>query len=241
MFTVRDFCKDLDSFAESLKKVADIGYKTVQISGTCDYEPEWLKSELDKYGLKCVLTHNPTDKVLNETIALAKKHDVFDCKYIGIGWFPFNDLEKMPSDFINEYKSAAGILKANNKYFMYHNHDFEFSKRNGKTVMQYLLEDMPADLMGFTFDTYWAQNAGADPAFWLEQLKGRVPCIHIKDHTYDGKFAVIGEGNMNFDRIFEKAEASGTEYLLVEQDECYDENPFNCLKRSYEYLKSCGF
>ena len=31
-FTLRDFCKDLDSFAESLKKVADIGYKNVQIS-----------------------------------------------------------------------------------------------------------------------------------------------------------------------------------------------------------------
>lgn len=47
-YTLRDFCKDLDSFAETLKKVADIGYKTVQISGTCGYEPEWLKSELKK-------------------------------------------------------------------------------------------------------------------------------------------------------------------------------------------------
>ena len=44
-YTVRDFCKDLDGFAETLKKVADIGYKTVQISGTCAYEPEWLKAQ----------------------------------------------------------------------------------------------------------------------------------------------------------------------------------------------------
>lgn len=38
-YTLREFCKDLDSFALSLRKVADIGYTTVQISGTCQYDP----------------------------------------------------------------------------------------------------------------------------------------------------------------------------------------------------------
>ena len=32
-FTVRNQCQTLDDFALTLKKVADIGYKTVQISG----------------------------------------------------------------------------------------------------------------------------------------------------------------------------------------------------------------
>ena len=35
LFTVRDFTKTLDDFAETLKKIADIGYTTVQVSGTC--------------------------------------------------------------------------------------------------------------------------------------------------------------------------------------------------------------
>ena len=34
LFTVRDYCKNLDDFAETLQKVADIGYSTVQVSGT---------------------------------------------------------------------------------------------------------------------------------------------------------------------------------------------------------------
>ena len=55
-YTLRDHCKNLDDFAETLKKVSDIGYKNVQISGFCDYEPEWLKENLDKNGLKCVIT-----------------------------------------------------------------------------------------------------------------------------------------------------------------------------------------
>ena len=33
---------------------------------------------------------------------------------------------------------------------------------------------------------------------------------------------------------------AGVEYMLVEQDRCYDEDPFDCLKKSYDYLKSLG-
>ena len=53
--------------------------------------------------------------------------------------------------------------------------------------------------------------------------------------------AVISEGNINFDRVFEKAEKSKTEYMLVEQDDCNGEDPFDCLKRSYKYLRANGF
>ena len=46
---------------------------------------------------------------------------------------------------------------------------------------------------------------------------------------------------MNFPAIFYAAEEAGTEYMLVEQDDCYGEDPFDCLKRSYDYLKANGF
>lgn len=41
-YTLRDYCKTLEGLSESLKKVVDIGYKNVQISGVCAYEPAWL-------------------------------------------------------------------------------------------------------------------------------------------------------------------------------------------------------
>ncbi len=95
--------------------------------------------------------------------------------------------------------------------------------------------------MGFTVDTFWVQAGGGDPAQWLEKLAGRIPCIHLKDYAYGRTMAVIGEGNINFDRVFEKAEAGGTQYMLVEQDNCNGEDPFDCLARSYAYLRSRGF
>ncbi len=62
-YTVRNSCQNLDDFAETLKKVADIGYKTVQISGTCPYPAGWLKENLEKNGLRCVLTHIPVPRL----------------------------------------------------------------------------------------------------------------------------------------------------------------------------------
>ena len=67
-YTIREFCKTPETLSESLKRVADIGYKYVQISGTCAYNPEWMKTELKKNGLECVVTHTPADRLLNEPL-----------------------------------------------------------------------------------------------------------------------------------------------------------------------------
>ena len=90
-YTVRELCKDINGFADTLKRVADIGYKNVQISGTCEFDPEWLKAELNKNGLKCVLTHTPADKLKADPAGVARDHDIFGCKYVGLGWFGFDE------------------------------------------------------------------------------------------------------------------------------------------------------
>ncbi len=250
MYTVRDFCKDLDGFAETLKKIADIGYTTVQVSGTCAYEADWLKEQLDKNGLKCVITHTAPDRLQNETAKVAEEHSIFGCDNVGLGYYGFEgeDPKKSFDDFFKMYIPVADKLAENGKYFMYHNHANEFQRIDGKLIMEHIAERFSKDVCGFTLDTFWVQTGGCNPAELIEKLSGRVPVIHLKDYAYgkvDGKFdkkmAVVGEGNLNFDSIFKAAEKAGTQYMMVEQDNCYGEDPFDCLKRSYNYLKSCGF
>ena len=55
------------------------------------------------------------------------------------------------------------------------------------------------------------------------------------------RFAEIGQGNLNWDGIFCEAEDAGVEHLLVEQDNCYDRDPFESLAISYNFLKENGF
>ena len=241
-YTLRQFCKTLDDFALSLRRVADIGYRTVQISGTCPYPAAWLKEQLDRNGLRCVLTHTPVARLTGELEQVIADHNVFGCDYIGMGFWAYDAERNMTFEqWMETFPPVAGKIAAAGKLFMYHNHDQEFRKHEGRLILEWLMDALPPEEMGFTLDTFWVQAGGGDPAQWLERLAGRVPVIHLKDFAYGRKMAVIGEGNINFDRVFEKAEAGGTRYMLVEQDDCNGEDPFDCLTRSYQYLRSRGF
>lgn len=248
LFTVRDFCKDLPSFAETLKKVADIGYTTVQVSGTCEYEPDWLKEELAKNGLQCVITHTAPQKLENAIAQVCTDHRHFGCPYVGLGIYRFrmDDLAASYQEFLQTYKPIAKALKESGLYLMYHNHHYEFAHLDGQPLLQRIAQDFSPDEMGITLDTFWVQAGGANPVEWIEKLSGRLPCIHLKDFCFanTGSFkdnmAVVGEGNINFDAVIRAAESAGTKYLMVEQDDCHGEDPFACLKRSYDNLKAMG-
>lgn len=248
-YTLREQCKNLDDFAETLKKVADIGYKNIQISGVCDYEPEWLAENLKKNGLKCVLTHTPSEQLKGDIRKVCKDHEIIGCDYVGLGYYNFSTSNGPTyGDFYNEYADIIRSIKANGKQFMYHNHAKEFLKFDGKNVLEHLAEDFTADELGFIVDTFWVQAGGGDPAAWIEKFAGRAPVIHLKDYAFSDDFkqfadniAVVGEGNINFDRVFQAAEKADVKYMLVEQDNCHGEDPFDCITRSYKYLKSCGF
>ena len=88
LYTVRDFCRTPEGFAETLKKIADIGYTEVQVSGTCAYQPEWLKEQLESTGLSCVITHYDINMIKNDPARAVRENAVFGCRHIGIGSMP---------------------------------------------------------------------------------------------------------------------------------------------------------
>ena len=85
LYTVRKSCTDLESFSETLKRVADMGYTTVQVSGTCDYEADWLAEQLKACELKAVLTHIKPERIIGETKKVCDDHKIFGCRNIGLG------------------------------------------------------------------------------------------------------------------------------------------------------------
>lgn len=250
-YTLRDYCQNLSDFAETLKKVADIGYKNIQVSCVCDYEPEWLKEQLDKNGLKCVLTHTPVPQLTGDAAKVCRHHEIIGCDYVGLGFYDFSLTKEGQtySDYVRTYEPVIRGIRENGKIFMHHHHAKEFLKLpNGNLVIEQMAEDFDASEFGFILDTFWVQAAGGNPAEWIEKFAGRVPVIHLKDYAVNEDFkefndniAVLGEGNINFERVFEAAEKSGVKYMLVEQDNCHGKNPFDCIRRSYDYLKSYGF
>ena len=247
MYTVRDYCKTPDSFSDTLARLSDMGFKYVQVSGTCPYEGEWLKEKLKENGLKCVITHSSLQEMTEDIESLIAKHKVFGCDFIGLGW-PGNRKEKPFDQVIEELRPVIKAIKNSGLHFSYHNHSDEFFKYNGKTEMERLLEEFDKDELSFTLDTYWVQAAGADPIQWLKRLKGRVQCIHLKDielyidnNGRELRYAPVGSGNMNFEGILQASDEAGSQYGLIEQDDCYGKNPFECLSESLKYLRALGY
>ncbi len=245
LFTIRDYIQNERDFERSIKKISDIGYTTVQISGLGGgIKTERIREICDKHGLKIVLTHVGADRILHDTDKLIEEHNILGCDYIGLGMMP----DKYISDywfqyFVEDFQEPIKKIAASGKLFMYHNHNFEFEKMKEGRIIERLLDAFPPEELGITLDTYWIQAAGADVLEWIKILKDRIPCVHLKDMTVKGfeqRFAPVLEGNMNFPAIFEALKETNAKYLLVEQDNSYGENPFDCLEKSYKNCIECG-
>ena len=88
LFTLRDYTQTEQDLDFSLGEVAQMGYKTVQLSAVGPIPAEKLRELCDKHGLKIVLTHWNPDRILNDTEAVIKEHDIMGCDYIGLGAMP---------------------------------------------------------------------------------------------------------------------------------------------------------
>ena len=244
LYTVRTFCQSEADLGRTLERIAAMGYTCVQLSAIGPIDPKRVRALCDQNGLQIVLTHNPDGDFLRNPDALIEKHQIYGCKYVGLGYLPdrYHESSFLPY-FADDFGPAAEKLRAAGMKMMYHNHAFEFARQpSGNTLMDDLLALMPADLMGVTADTYWLQYAGVDAYTWLETHADRLNCVHLKDFAIQGfdiRMAAVGQGNMNFPRLLPMLAANGvTEYALVEQDDCYGASPFLRLHQSFDYLSS---
>ncbi|WMJ23260.1 sugar phosphate isomerase/epimerase [Paludicola sp. MB14-C6] len=246
LYTIRDYIQTVDDVSKSFKKIADIGYQAVQVSGIGPIKPEELRDIAKENGLEIVITHINPERVLNETEQVIVEHKIFGCNRIGIGSLP----DRYKTDlngyrqFVKDFSVAAKKMAEHGMKFYYHNHEFEFLHFEGTTPYDMMIQETNPDEWAFLPDTYWIQYAGRCPAKQIEQLKGRTEVIHIKDMAIRDRkqvMAPIFEGNLCFDEIFEACEKAGVVYAMVEQDDCYGKDPFDELKISFDNLKKAGY
>ncbi len=253
MYTVREFTKTAADLAETLKKIAAMGYPAVQMSavGAMSGEhPAVSAAEgrrlLDGHGLKCIATHRNWTALMNDTEREIDFHHALGCDFAAIGGIPgeygnsADGYRRFVADAIPviDKLSAAGIR------FGHHNHSHEFVRIPGedKWLEDILIDEAPKSLM-MELDLYWVENAGVNCVRVLERCPGRVPVIHLKDKEVtaaDGPvMAPIGEGNMDWAHIIPACEAAGVRWYCIEQDVCR-RDPFDCLRSSFAYLAGMG-
>lgn len=246
-YTLRDFTTTTEGFYDALRRVKEIGYAGVQLSGVgCmggdapTVDAATARKWLDEFGLVCCATHRSWDQLLNQTAAEIEFHQTLGCTYTAIGGlWDYGQGPDCYHRFLSELPAPLAALSAAGIRFGYHNHSHEFVRNpeTGKTCYEILMEG-PRELQ-LEIDTYWVAHAGADPAWLLRRSAGRIPAVHLKDMeilTPGGQaMAPVGEGNLNWPAILDACQEGGTEWLIVEQDVCR-RDPFDCLKSSFEFL-----
>jgi sugar phosphate isomerase/epimerase len=245
LYTLRDFLKTPADIATTLKRVKGIGYNTVQVSGLGPIEPKELKTILDGEGLRCVVTHVSLDRMKNETQQVIDEHRLWGCQYTAVGGFFKKDGDFKTEDWTNfasDYNDVAKKFSAAGIRIGYHNHSHELAHFDGKPALRILLEHFSHDVW-MEIDTYWIQHGGADPVAWINEVAGRIPCVHLKDMGITPKreqfMAEVGEGNLNWPGILAACRTAGVKHYLVEQDVC-QRDPFESLTISYRNLCAMG-
>jgi len=243
LYTVREYMKTEKDFGETIKKISGIGYKYVQVSGIGDVSPKAIKTITEDNGIKVILTHTSPERIKNDTLKVIEDHDLFGCDAIGVGGlYDVPHTEDGYKKFADNFKNAVEKIKESGKMFLYHNHRFEFERYNGKTGIDILLENTDKDAFKLTFDTYWAQAGGVDPASFIKENSDRIYVTHLKDMAVIDDKAVMTEimtGNINFKRILKVSEKSKVLWHFVEQDETRIDC-FESMKISYDNLISTG-
>lgn len=269
LYSIRDDMKnDMDN---TLKKVKDMGYDYVEFAGYFDKTAEEVLALLIKHGLECVSVHQSYEVFLKDesSVSFIKK---IGAKYAAMPWMDLDkhagteNFEQTKQDFIK----VAKMLKDAGITYLYHNHDFEFNKFQGKYLLDWLYDSVSEDLLQTEIDTCWVKYAGVDPVDYIIKYSGRAPVVHLKDFVSSKKaggsvyalideegnvkeknseetaedngfgFRPLGKGVQDIPAIIEAARQASTKYLIVEQDESPTCTPLEAAKQSRDYLKTLG-
>ena len=249
-------------FYGTLKKIKDMGYDGVEFAGLHGNTPAQIKAWCQELDLVPISAHVPFVDMLKDPMGVLEQYAEIGCKYVVVPYLvPEHRPEHANFPYVVEFIGILGkAAKKLGMTMLYHNHDFEFLKIDGKYALDILYDTVPADLLQTELDTCWVNVGGENPADYVKKYSGRAPVVHLKDFVGEKsenmyaligidtkadaectkfEFRPVGKGKQDFPAILAAAKDAGAEWVVVEQDEpSMGLTPMECVKTSIDYLKS---
>lgn len=179
---------------ESMARLADIGYKCIEISQVPMTEAnlKGFRRAIDELGfnvaaVSALTSANPMMPGCDMSNPDEMKKMIEDAKYLDcdmfrIGAMPLEARFSLQAavDFAKQADDYACQLKEHGIDLYYHNHHFEFVRHNGKLLMDIIKENTRH--LGFELDIHWIHRGGVDPVKFINQYAGRIRLLHLKDY-----------------------------------------------------------
>ena len=248
LYTLRDqLAADLEGTLEAL---AGIGYRRVEHAGFVGRTATEFKAALDAAGLRATSGHvgipQPFDAAawsasIQDALTLQSRFIVHPFFGIDFGSGEVVRDSATWAAFAHDLNRAGEMARRAGLRLGYHNHNWEFFRLiddPSRTAYDVLIEETDPRSVHFELDLFWSWRGAHDPVDILRRLDGRVRQYHVKDLDQAGSFADVGDGLIDFVRIFQAQEVA--EYI-VERDDAGTppREPADALttaRVSYEYL-----
>ena len=250
LFTLRDYIQTPEDFANTVRRVREMGCDTVQFSRVGPSIPaDFIADVVRDYDLHVCVTHSPMQRIFHDLPQLIRDHQSWGCSSVGLGNLEncyLADGYEGYCRFLSDIAPVVEELKKNGMTFAYHSHAFEFVRYHGKLMYDMMIEQTDPEAFHFIQDSYWMKFGGLNHETWLEKVVGRMEVLHVKDFTtgmitnrgrVEGRTGTIGEGNIDYPDLLRKAQQTGVKVLAIEQDFC-DRDPFACVKDAFDRLKA---
>ncbi len=221
LYSIRDHCQTAKDLGDAFRRLKEIGYRGVQLSGIgAAVTPAEIAACIKEYDLPAVGTHSPFDRIVGDTDALIAEHRLYGCTEIGIGGITGEQRKDLATvrQTLAQLRTAAQKIRAAGMSFAFHNHHREFDDLGGVTMFDLMVDECPE--FNFVLDVYWATYAGVDPLALINRVGKRIYNIHFKDMATapKGKICACGRGIIDFKPIYDACLAQGVTNVLVEED-----------------------
>ena len=257
------FFNDIDNDVEgTLKKISEVGYKAIESAfskkgGYYGMKGKEFKRFLENLGMKWRSHHvigapfklppgakmpaGPDGKPITippmKNLTDNMKELVDDAAEGGV---PYLVCANTPINTLDDIKASIEMLNKTDEYckkvgigFAYHNHDAEFRAVEGQIPYEMFLSQTKIKM---ELDLAWATKGGKDPVALFKEHPGRFPLWHVKDLDEKRETILpVGEGTINYKRIFENAGTAGLVNYFVEHD--MPKDPWASVKKSIETVK----
>jgi sugar phosphate isomerase/epimerase len=228
----------------TLKQLASIGYKTIEMCSPPGYErggyapflkykAAELRQVIKDAGLGCESCHYNFGELktnLDERVAFAKELGLKQMIVASLGlrreatmadWMKAcEELNK-----IGEQTLKAGLQTG------FHNHAGEFEKIDGVLIYDQMLGKLDPKLVKMQFQVS-VINMGFEAATYMNKYPGRFISLHLQDwSSAEKKQVAVGKGIVEWPKLFAAAKKGGVKNYFVEL-------PMEQLAPSFQYLKA---
>ena len=253
LYTIRDaMARDA---AGTLTRVAALGYQEVETYG---FDPEaigyykrparefaqmlrdnGLTSPSGHYDLNRFATASDADlnRYVDRCIEGARLvgHRYITWPFLEEPLRPIESFTRIVGRFngIGERIAKAGLQ------FAYHNHGFEFVEQDGRIPYDVVLRDTDPRLVKLQLDLYWlSHDSKQTPRHWFERAPGRYEMWHVKDmHKVSRDYTELGNGTIDYTRIWPDAAFSGMKHFFVEQGSNFAQDSMQSATDGAAYVK----